>query len=234
MRSVHSHCPCGMCNGRAVSRSTEYRHWEIATECASNLAFTASPSSSLVIPEMPMCISNVVSDDKTMSGDELEACSWEIATVANRANQSSPFITATDSGDVETMLEAEDFFAGGIECTLQNEDASFPIENAERMQGTVVDNKIKCIIREAVLGAMKIQSEFSSSRTHFLKVLNYGRDLYCKGDPNVIKYWPKTWQDCISLLSGEGYTEAIQYWICLNREHPCCYDITNSPEELCK
>ena len=93
MRSVHSHCPCGMCNGRAVSRSAEYRYWEIATECASNLAFTASPSSSLVIPEMPMCIANVVSDDKTMSGDELEACSSEIATVAN-ANQSSPFTNA--------------------------------------------------------------------------------------------------------------------------------------------
>ncbi|KAL5506629.1 hypothetical protein EMCRGX_G008326 [Ephydatia muelleri] len=234
MRSVHSHCPCGMCNGSAVSRSTEYRHWEIATKCASNLAFTstASPSSSLVIPEMPMCIPNVVSDDKTMSGDELEACSSEIATVAN-SNQSSPFTTATDCGDVETMLEAEDFCAGGIECTLQNEDGSFPIENVERMHGTVVDHKVKCIIREAVLGAMKIQSEFSSSRAHFLRVLNYGRDLFCKGDPNIIKYWPKTWQDCISLLSGEGYTEAIQYWICLNREHPCCYDITNSPEELC-
>ncbi|KAL5487225.1 hypothetical protein EMCRGX_G019802 [Ephydatia muelleri] len=235
MRSVHSHCPCGMCNGSAVSRSTEYRHWEIATKCASNLAFTstASPSSSLVIPEMPMCIPNVVSDDKTMSGDELEACSSEIATVAN-SNQSSPSTTATDCGDVETMLEAEDFCAGGIECTLQNEDGSFPIDNVERMQGTVVDHKVKCIIREAVLGAMKIQSEFSSSRAHFLRVLNYGRDLFCKGDPNIIKYWPKTWQDCISLLSGEGYTEAIQYWICLNREHPCCYDITNSPEELCK
>eukprot|EP00731_Ephydatia_muelleri_P005339 Em0002g1515a len=168
-----------------------------------------------------------------MSGDELEACSSEIATVAN-SNQSSPFTTATDCGDVETMLEAEDFCAGGIECTLQNEDGSFPIENVERMQGTVVDHKVKCIIREAVLGAMKIQSEFSSSRAHFLRVLNYGRDLFCKGDPNIIKYWPKTWQDCISLLSGEGYTEAIQYWICLNREHPCCYDITNSPEELCK
>ncbi|KAL5497552.1 hypothetical protein EMCRGX_G014045 [Ephydatia muelleri] len=207
MRSVHSHCPCGMCNGSAVSRSTEYRHWEIATKCASNLAFTstASPSSSLVIPEMPMCIPNVVSDDKTMSGDELEACSSEIATVAN-SNQSSPFTTATDCGDVETMLEAEDFCAGGIECTLQNEDGSFPIENVERMQGTVVDHKVKCIIREAVLGAMNIQSEFSSSRAHFLRVLNYGRDLFCKGDPNIIKYWPKTWQDCISLLSGEGYT----------------------------
>ena len=46
-----------------------------------------------------------------------------------------------------------------------------------------------------------------------MRVLNYGRDLYCKGDrsidPYIIKYWPITWQDCISLLSGEGYTEAI-------------------------
>ena len=42
------------------------------------------------------------------------------------------------------------------------------------------------LIRGAVLGAMKIQSDLSSSRAHFLKVLNYGRDLYCKGDPNII------------------------------------------------
>eukprot|EP00731_Ephydatia_muelleri_P035237 Em0107g9a len=153
-----------------------------------------------------------------MSGDELEACSSEIATVAN-ANQSSPFTTA---GNVETMLEAEDFCTGGIkECTLQNEDASFPVENAERMHGTVVDYKIKCIIRDAVLGAMKIQSEFSSSRAHFLRVLNYGRDLYCKGDPNIIKYTGQKRGKIASrqLLSGEGYTEAIQYWICLNRYH---------------
>lgn len=27
---THSHCPCHECNGRAVSRSTEYRHWQIA------------------------------------------------------------------------------------------------------------------------------------------------------------------------------------------------------------
>ena len=25
--SAHVHCPCQKCNGRAVSRSTEYRHW---------------------------------------------------------------------------------------------------------------------------------------------------------------------------------------------------------------
>jgi len=24
---THAHCPCLICNGKAVSRSTEYRHW---------------------------------------------------------------------------------------------------------------------------------------------------------------------------------------------------------------
>lgn len=28
--SAHVHCPCQDCNGRAVSRSTEYRHWNDA------------------------------------------------------------------------------------------------------------------------------------------------------------------------------------------------------------
>ena len=29
--SCHSHCPCDNCNGKAVSRATEYRHWRDAT-----------------------------------------------------------------------------------------------------------------------------------------------------------------------------------------------------------
>ena len=28
---IHSHCPCQQCNGKAVSRSTEYRHWQEAS-----------------------------------------------------------------------------------------------------------------------------------------------------------------------------------------------------------
>ena len=30
LRYVHSHCPCHKCNGKAVSRATEYRHWKEA------------------------------------------------------------------------------------------------------------------------------------------------------------------------------------------------------------
>ena len=28
----HTHCPCENCNGKAVSRATEYRHWKKASE----------------------------------------------------------------------------------------------------------------------------------------------------------------------------------------------------------
>lgn len=28
----HTHCPCEDCNGKAVSRATEYRHWKKASE----------------------------------------------------------------------------------------------------------------------------------------------------------------------------------------------------------
>ena len=28
MSYTHTHCPCFRCNGKAVSRSTEYRHWQ--------------------------------------------------------------------------------------------------------------------------------------------------------------------------------------------------------------
>ena len=27
LKSVHTHCPCDSCCGRAVARATEYRHW---------------------------------------------------------------------------------------------------------------------------------------------------------------------------------------------------------------
>ena len=32
LRYAHAHCPCEECNGKAVSRSTEYRHWVAVKE----------------------------------------------------------------------------------------------------------------------------------------------------------------------------------------------------------
>ena len=32
LRYAHAHCPCEECDGKAVSRSTEYRHWMATKE----------------------------------------------------------------------------------------------------------------------------------------------------------------------------------------------------------
>ena len=31
-KSVHAHCPCDVCRGKAVARSTEYHHWVATRE----------------------------------------------------------------------------------------------------------------------------------------------------------------------------------------------------------
>ena len=50
---THTHCPCFRCNGKAVSRSTEYRHWQganaersEATSLSSNAATSSTNSCS--------------------------------------------------------------------------------------------------------------------------------------------------------------------------------------------
>ena len=106
------------------------------------------------------------------------------------------------------------------------------------MQLTDEDNqeqrKIENDVLEAVLDALVIQDDFSTSQEHFMRVLNYGRDLYCKGDPQLLRYWPRSWQAVTKLLKMKEYKEPITYQICLSTEHPTCYDIMNSTELVCK
>ena len=44
LKYAHAHCPCEECDGKAVSRSTEYRHWMAAKEqlCMQQLQRPAS------------------------------------------------------------------------------------------------------------------------------------------------------------------------------------------------
>ena len=65
--------------------------------------------------------------------------------------------------------------------------------------------------------------DFSTLQAHYMRMLNYGRDLYCKRDSKLLSYWPKSWQAVIKLLKVKGYKEPAKYEICLNREHPAYY-----------
>ena len=67
-----------------------------------------------------------------------------------------------------------------------------------------------------------MQQEFSGSQDQFMRILNYGRDLYCKGDSGL------------AILQAQGYTEPRKLYICLDEEHPFRYDVMDSPISTCK
>ena len=106
-----------------------------------------------------------------------------------------------------------------------------PIQNNT---GSGEDMSVENTILHAVLHAMKMQQDFSGSQDQFMRILNYGRDLYCKGDKDLQSRWPSSWQSYVALLQAQGYTEPKKLYICLDEEHPFCYDVMDSPINTCK
>ena len=82
---------------------------------------------------------------------------------------------------------------------------------------------------------MILMEEVSGSQQDFLRILQYGKDLYCKGkSPDLSKHWPATWQSAIKLLNQNGYKPPIEYFVCLNDSHPCCFDVLKSANQNCR
>ena len=143
----------------------------------------------------------------------------------------------TPYSDFNVISTADELFADTDEkMQLANTDEQMQLANTdEQLQLTNEDNQERRNdVLEAFLDALVIQDDFSTSQEHSMRVLCYGRDLYCKGDPQLLRYWPRSWQAVTKLLKMKGYKEPITYQICLSTEHPTCYDIMNSTELVCK
>ena len=61
--------------------------------------------------------------------------------------------------------------------------------------------------------------ETNASEKSFMNILNFRRDLCCKGDMKMIEKWPSSWSACLALLRMNGYKDPVTYYICLNAEH---------------
>lgn len=64
--------------------------------------------------------------------------------------------------------------------------------------------------------------------TDIEKLLKYAKDLYCRGDCNLEKYWPSDWRETEKLLKDVGYENPQEYFICLDNSHPANYDIMDN------
>ena len=98
----------------------------------------------------------------------------------------------------------------------------------------------KDAIIHAIFHALDCIDKMGGSLNSFADLLTMARVLYCKGvqfdpdDQDVIKEWPKGWSDAKKVLTDVGYTDAKEYFICLNDAHPCHWDILESSNAECR
>ena len=194
---THAHCPCDNCKGKAVSRSTEFRHWEDA-----QLAISTSASTS-----------TVTDDPQSPDGSDLPTPDVSEIRTATNDEPDSPTVATTEA----PIPDAQD-----ATCSQM---CFNPTSSSSGVQSDVA---------QAVIKAMELNEEVKGSQKSFLNILQFGKELYCKGDTLLEEQWPKTWHASIQLLQRYGYSDPDEFYICLGDSHPCTYDILKTPDDVCR
>jgi len=93
--------------------------------------------------------------------------------------------------------------------------------------------RVKMDIMKAVLEAFQLAEEMDASQRYFMRILQYGKEQYCKGTAGARfeHLWP---QSAIKMLEDQGYQDAVNYFVCLSNSHPCTYDIFSGLKSTCR
>lgn len=89
-------------------------------------------------------------------------------------------------------------------------------------------------IAVAVLQSFKLMDEMNGYQKNLLDIISFGRDLYCKKNPDSLELWPKTWSSCCHYLLDFGYKEPTTYFICLNAAHHNLWSRMSNSTDMCK
>ena len=80
------------------------------------------------------------------------------------------------------------------EATGSGSSGSPPSADDQNESSGTRDN-IKEEIFACILRGLILAEEMTSSVTDIEKLLKYAKDLYCKGDCSLEKYWPSNWRE---------------------------------------
>lgn len=61
-------------------------------------------------------------------------------------------------------------------------------------------------IADALFGLLELKNTENFSINCFNSVLEWGKKLYCKNDPNLQAIFPTSWNECLKLLKDIGMT----------------------------
>jgi len=93
--------------------------------------------------------------------------------------------------------------------------------------------RVKSDVVNAVVQALQLTEEVNASQHHFMQILQYRKNLYCKSNSRYENLWPHSWQSAIKMLEDQGYKGALDYFICLSANHPNSYNILSSLDCTC-
>lgn len=192
----HVHCPCSTCNGRAVDRRSELRHWNEACVVAKQ--------------------ANMVADDICARGQE----DLDLSISSSEENISDDLMEQ----DFDQMDEQSSnyFFKG--ESGILDDSMSSETSNSSNSDQTI--NPMRELVVKSVLDALRIAKDSGSSIKTFEEILEYGKKLLLTSIDSknvdreiILTLWPKNWIKVQTLLKEEGYEDAKLYYICICREH---------------
>ena len=179
LRYVHAHCPCCNCNGKAVSRATEYRHW---VEANLENSRTAHAQGELHPRNIHSFSEPEITEDYIPAAvDSQSPCANDLP-VEHSSNISDAAVTSD-----ELQLQPTDQASSAYQSTF----------------GEDMDSDIAI----AVLRAFAITDDMGGSQKSMLQILDFGRDCYCKGNQEMSQSWPNSWSSCTKILKKAGYKE---------------------------
>lgn len=125
-------------------------------------------------------------------------------------------------------------------CELHEEKQTEPDSNDSEEDDHLAAGRKWSVVYEdiiqAVLDLLEIKDRHNLSINAFESLLHWGKNLYCKQDQELQAVFPGTWSETTTLLNDHGFDDYKPrlFYVCLNKVHPCHYQVMESPDDLCK
>lgn len=229
--AVHVHCSCEICEGKAVSIATAWRHRSNLRNLTGSIK-TASDEgtrdsrtsprvnisdSSCTFQDL-MMIDNATKDDSSCyNSDSSESMDFSLGHDVHLEDFSD-----NESDTFSYMCDSDDF---------DYNDNDLDLNNTANPQ-TTPSSDFSQFVEDAILRLVDIKGQHGFSIKAFEQLLNWGKGL--NGSELMNDLWPTKWEHVTRLLQQLGYKEAKCYWICLDPSHKCNYSLMNSKSDLCK
>lgn len=190
----HVHCPCLHCNGRAVDRKTELRHWnESKTLNATHVSSLGALRETLVSDNDHEESAIPDNEDTTDEGLDVHSESHQVA------DEPEPSTSPINEIHYDHL-------------------SNINVEDKE-----VHMNPLRKLVVNSILRALKIVKESGSSCKTFEDILDYGKTLlltnYYESKNTehdiLLMLWPRNWNSVQKLLKEEGYDDAKLLYICM-------------------